>query len=176
MKTNKWMTFFFMATAVLFMGCNNNNPANDNEETCWEATSGYTMDGRQYSSTVYLWATKNDMEKTKSAFLQVTTGGSYSYKKASANDEASCVAMYSGGNEGGDGNENGGTGEEKCWQVTYQFPGSSETGYTWGTEENIIIHADGNVADYKSNYGWDVTYTYKEVTANDLNSCFELNY
>ena len=170
MKNYFYLALVAVACSAMLSGCKANEPKNENEPQCWEATSSFTMNGQTFSSTVYLWTSKNDMEKTKSAFLQVNEGASYSYKQAAADDENSCLAKNNGGSGDNGGNGDNGENNMKCWEVTQTYPnGSSLTFYVWTTEQmSINLYP----AEDKSN---GAKNTYKEADAKDQDSCLSKN-
>ena len=101
------------------------------------------------STTQYLWTSENILKNLYGSNDFVV------WEKAAANDEDACTAL---------------NGSASCWKLTVTINGQSSTSYMWMTESQIEAAADA----YRQMYT-NATVTVEPASANDENSCYNLN-
>lgn len=119
----------------------------DNEKHCYHVTSGYSLNGQNYSSETYVWATEAEMQQTQSAFITSMNNASYVYELTTDATEDACLEHN--------------TGAMACYQIN----GPGYTMYYW-TSEQILQNL----------YGSNPAITWQLADPKDEDSCNALNY
>ena len=98
----------------------------DSLEHCWEVSYTYA-DYPDEKYTVYVWATKKDMDKDIAEAKKEGYYSQISCKESSAKTHGECDAMNVDENE------------KMCWKLTYTYKGESqsETWYDWTTLKDV---------------------------------------